>query len=110
MCYLIGVARGAGITVTVPDASPLLQSSHRYAFEEDPATDTQRAQRRVQGLDQERVSIDQAWRQSRTRLRPQGDPILRQRRAWLQTQLADGQQAIEWETLKKRSLLRALGA
>ena len=110
MCYLIGVARGAGITVNVPEESPLLQSSHRYAFEHDPATPALQVQRRAQGLEQERATIDQAWHKSQTRLRPQGDPILRQRREWLKTQLLDCQQAVEWETLKKRSLMRALGA
>lgn len=109
MCYLIGLARGKGIEVVVPDESPLLQSTHAYAFEPDPAQPVQQVQRTAQHLEQERQTIEQAWHKSKTRLRPQGDPILRQRREWLKTQLADCQQAVEWETLKKRSLAKALG-
>ena len=109
MCYLIGVARGKGIEVVVPDESPLLQSTHRYAFEADPAVPVQRVQRRAQGLEQERARIDAAWQASKTWRHPQGDPLLRQRRAWLKTQLMDLQHAVEWETLKKRSQARALG-
>lgn len=110
MCYLIGVARGAGIQVEVPEESPLLQSSHRYAFEADPAKPVLQAQRAAQGLEAEWKTIEQAWQRSKTRLRPSGDPILRARRSWLKTQLLDLQGAVEWETLKKRSLSRALGA
>jgi hypothetical protein len=110
MTYLIGLARGKGIQVDVPEASPLLQSSHAYAFEPDPATAVVDAQRRAQGLEAERQSVEQAWTRSKSRLRPHGDPILRQRREWLKVQLADCQHAVEWETFKKRSLAKALGA
>lgn len=48
LTYLIGLARGMGITVKVPKASPLLRPSHRYAFEPDPATPVTQAQRDLQ--------------------------------------------------------------
>lgn len=48
MTYLIGLARGMGITVNVPEASPLLRPTHRYAFEPDPAIPVTQAQRELQ--------------------------------------------------------------
>ena len=48
MTYLIGLARGMGITVKVPKASPLLRPTHRYAFEPDPAIPVTQAQRELQ--------------------------------------------------------------
>jgi hypothetical protein len=107
MCYLIGLARGMGITVDVPDASPLLQSSHSYAFEEDPAVPVLQVQRVAEGVEAERQAVEQAWLKSKSWRHPQGDPILRSRRAWLQTRLADLQGAVEWETLKKRATMHA---
>lgn len=109
MCYLIGLARGAGIQVDVPKESPLLGSSHAYAFEPDPAIPVIRVQRQADGLRAEAQAVEQAWNKSKSWRRPQGDPILRARREWLQTRLLDLQQAVEWETLKKRSLLHAGG-
>jgi hypothetical protein len=107
MCYLVGVARGMGVTVEVPTESPLLQSSHSYAFEYDPSTPAQEAQRATQRIDAERQTVEKAWKASRTWWRPQGDPILRARREWMRAKLADAQQAIEWETLRKRAGARA---
>ena len=110
MLYMIGFARGRGIEVVVPDESPLMHSSHLYAFEADPAQPVLQVQRDAQQLDADRQTIEQAWQRSKTRFRPAGDPVLAARRAWLKAQAADLQQAVEWETLKKRSLSKALGA
>jgi len=104
MCYLIGLARGMGVDVYVPQESPLLHGSHRYAYERDPSVPVQQVQRDAQRLDLERQAVEQQLAKTKTWYRPQGDPILRSRRAWLQTKLADLQQAVEWETLKKRAV------
>jgi len=107
MCYLIGLAVGAGVKLVVPKESPLLQSSHKYAFEMDPAVPVVAAQRRGEAVQQERQAVEQAWKASCTWYRPQGDPILRGRRTWLEAKAQDLQQAVQWETLKKRALAGA---
>lgn len=107
MCYLIGVARGAGIQVDVPKESPLLQSSHRYAFEHDPSTPVVGVQRKVEALQAERQQVEQLWQASKSWRRPKGNPVLASRRGWLDAQLLDLRQAVEWETLKKRALTAA---
>ena len=104
MCYLIGLARGLGIDVYVPNESPLLHGSHKYAYEPDPSTPVQQVQRDAQRLEAERQAVETQLAKTTTWYRPQGDPVLRSRRDWLRLQLADLQGAVEWETLKKRAL------
>lgn len=103
MCYLIGLARGLGVDVYVPNESPLLHGSHRYAYERDPAVPVQQVQRDAQRLEAEHQAVAKQLTQSKTWYRPKGDPMLRSRQSWLQARLVDLQQAVEWETLKKRA-------
>jgi hypothetical protein len=103
MCYLVGVARGSGVRVDVPAESPLLQSSHTYAFEDDPSTPVLQVQRTAEGLQVERQKVEALWQASKSWRYPKGDPVLASRRAWLDAQLLDLKHAVEWETLKKRA-------
>jgi len=107
MAFLCGLAVGAGVKLVVPKASPLLQSTHKYAFEPDPTVPVQQAQRDAQRVDAERQAVEQAWQASKAWYRPHGDPLLRDRRVWLDAKLADLQQAVHWETLRKRALVGA---
>jgi hypothetical protein len=103
MAFLCGVAVGFGVKLVVPRDSPLLQSTHRYAFELDPSLPVQAAQRKGQAVEQERHTVEKAWRASKTWYRPEGDPLLRDRRTWLAAQAQDLQQAVQWETFRKRA-------
>jgi hypothetical protein len=109
MTFLCGLAVGAGIKLFVPKESPLLQSTHQYAFEPDPAIPIMTAQRKGEAVVQERQTVEQAWRRSRRWWRRGGDPVLRDRRAWLAAQEQDAQQAVQWETFRKRALQGAGG-
>jgi hypothetical protein len=104
MTFLCGLAVGAGVKLVVPRESPLLQSTHRYAFEADPSVPVQQVQRDAQRLEAERQAVDQAYAASKSWRRPAGDPLLRDRRAWLKAKALDLQQAVQWETYKKRAL------
>jgi hypothetical protein len=78
--------------------------SHEYAYRPDPALPVVAAQRKGMAVDHERKSVEQAWHASRRWWRRQGDPILRDRKAWLAVQAMDAAQAVQWETLRKRAL------
>ena len=104
MCFLIGLAVGLGVKLVVPSDSPLLKSSHQYAFEPDPSIPVQVAQRKGEQVQAERQTVEQAWQRSKAWYRPQGDPILRDRRAWLAAQAQDAQLAAQWETFRKRAI------
>ncbi len=105
MCWMIGVAQGLGVQVHVPKESPLMQGSHKYAYELDPAIPVMQIQRNAQRLEAELQLLESKWQASRTFVRRDGDPFLRQRLAWVKAQLLDLHQAAEWETLKKRALV-----
>lgn len=102
MAFLCGLAVGAGVKLVVPSESPLLKSTHKYAFERDPAVPILAAQRQAMQVQEEQAIVDKALQASRVWYRPQGDPLLRQRQAWLQTKLADVQMAVQFETFRKR--------
>jgi hypothetical protein len=108
MTFLCGLAVGAGIKLVVPKESPLLQSTHRYAFEPDPTVPVQDAQRRASAVQAEAQTVAEALKASKSWFRPSGDPLLRDRLAWLQTKLADQQQAVAYETYRKRALTGAM--
>ena len=96
MAFLIGVAVGAGVKVVVPAESPLLRSTHRYAYEPDPEVPVQQADRDLDRLRMEKRALEQSWAASRSVLRPKGDRLLRQRIDWLAAQIVDGKQAKDW--------------
>jgi hypothetical protein len=103
--FILGVAVGMGVKIVMPRESPVLRSSHEYAFEPDPALPVMAAQREGERIKAEREATERAWKASRTWWRPQGDPVLRSRRAWLAAQATDASHAVQWETFKKRALV-----
>lgn len=105
MAFLCGVAVGAGIKLVVPRESPLLHSTHRYAFEDDPANGVTNAQRAGERVQQERAAVVNALKASKRWWRPRGDRLLRDRADWLAAQQQDAQQAVQWETFRKRALV-----
>lgn len=104
MAFLCGIAVGAGVKLVVPKESPLLRASHRYAYDPDPAIPVQAAQRMGAQVQQEREAVERAWQGSTAWWRRKGDPVLRDRRAWLAAQAQDAAQAVQWETFRKRAL------
>lgn len=103
MTYLIGLARGLGIKVIVPDASPLLRPTHRYAFEPDPATPVTQAQRDLQKVQaQYQAASTQAaavpWWKPGARREAQAQVV----RA--KALVMDAQLAVDWAMARKRAM------
>jgi hypothetical protein len=103
--WILGVAAGMGLKVVMPSESPVLRSTHLYAFEEDPANATTNAQRAGERVQQEREAVVQALKKSKRWWRPRGNQLLRDRADWLAAQQQDAQMAVQWETYRKRALV-----
>jgi len=104
MSYLCGLARGLGVKVVVPPASPLLRPTHRYAYEPDPAVPVLEAHRQRERLVMERKRVEQDWRRTRHWWRRGGDRALRDRLTWLGAQTQDAELAAQWHAARKRAL------
>jgi len=103
MTYLIGLARGMGITVKVPKASPLLRPTHRYAFEPDPATPVTQAQRDLQKVQAQYQAVSTKaaqvpWWKPGARREAQ-EQVVRVKAA-----VMDAQLAVDWAMARKRAM------
>lgn len=82
--FLIGYARGKGITVVIPKGSPLCRTTHEYAYAPDPETPLRQMERDKLKLQRERAAIA-----AQVKGRRWGAGPLKDRLRWVDAQLAD---------------------
>jgi hypothetical protein len=85
--FLMGVAAGRGVKVVIPKGSPLLKTTHEYAFAPDPATPITALKRQSLKLERQRDGLTKElaivpWYRG-------GKAGLKARLMWLDAQIAD---------------------
>ena len=93
LSFLLGVAAGKGVKITIPGAAPLLRESHLYAYESDPDLKKLVIQRRMQHLEQQRAIVKKQIAARKWYAR--ADPNHASRLAWLNAQIADAHLALQ---------------
>ncbi len=85
--FLMGIAAGRGVKIVIPSRSPLLKTTHEYAYAPDPATSIVALQRTSMKLERQRDGLTKQikalkWYAS-------GKDGLVKRLRWLDAQIAD---------------------
>ena len=98
--FLMGIAAGRGVKIVIPKRSPLLKTTHEYAFAPDPATPIVALQRTSMKLERQRDGLTKAvkamkWYAS-------GKAELTARLRWLDAQIADLQAEMGQQSLRQR--------
>ncbi len=98
--FLMGIAAGRGVKIVIPKRSPLLKTTHEYAYAADPATPIVALQRTSMKLERQRDGLTKTIKAMKRYAN--GKAELTARLRWLDAQIADIQAEMGHQSLRQK--------